>query len=532
MLYWGIKFPGKQVFGYAQYLQDQIVFYKGLFGVPSYLVWYMASDKTYTIGVGDIFEFMIFEAPQFIENTIYRYPEPNFSDDMVIINIYFDVEIGMFKIIALSYFWYLLANTKQLTAIDVGTLDKPVSGKEVIKKLVDIANRDQKRWASVETRGATDKIGYVSINQDPEVSVLDKISDICLENGWEWYIGKGDVEGTRTNVIYIGDELVIKKRYVVPFEPERGHKQLIETSLYITFTTESVWCEPMLSYEKPPTARAIWVKFFLGNEGGLMTVMMQKIGWKTIENGNEVTNSGFKIITENEFIETLDTGLAREYGLQRLFKYPLRSYPLLIGKMFGKPTTTHIEEYSAPEWVGDIETRVKNLNKQTFKKDFSKLEKAQHYLKNSKMTTPFAGDNVGVLYPQVEGHKTLLAPDGQRDEALIGPGYFGPGDRVPIRSSNKDYRLQLPNAVIFIKEDGTVIIEQFTPGNSTPSGSGTYIKFDTAGNIEIDGTATITIGGAAAVALSEALHMHDTGNLGIVVPPHNPSHSTIKLKGG
>lgn len=500
MLYYGIKFPDgdshESVIGHIELLQDQIVFYKGLYGIPSYVVWYSASDKkTASLMTGNIFEFFIFDAPRKATRHKYEYAKPHIIDTMVIINITFDVEIEMFRITAVSHFWYILSNTKLLTAIDVGTQDNPVSGIEVIKKLVLIANKKQHMQAGVSSRGSTPRIKYISINEDPGVSVLDKIADICLENAWEWYIGKGNIEGKRENVIHIANKLIVKGGYVFPFEPEEGHKQKIEDSLYTTITTESVWCTPMLSYGEPPRGRAIWVKYFLG-QASLMTVVMQKFGWYSKDaNGKDIYNGSFRFLTENEFIGTLDTGLAKEYGIRRLFKYPIYNYPILIGKMFGKLTDENRNEYTAPQWSGDATIRTRDINKKIFKTKFTdKDRRPQHYLKDRKITTPFAGDGVGLLFPQVDGHKTTLAPDGKRDAALIGPGYFGPGDEVPKRTSEKDFRLQFPNnGMMYYKEsDGSftiagnkifLTIGQAPPDDyETPNEAALYIA---------DGTATL-----------------------------------------
>ena len=452
MLYWGFQIPEKPVKGYINYLQDQVVFYKGMYGVPSYVVWYMAPDKTYWIYPGDIFEFMIFDAPDYKTTDVKNFP---FVDDMIVLNIIFDVQTSMFKLTAVSAFWYRLANTKMLKAIDVGTFDNPVTGIEVIERLVDIANKGQKKRAGVAIKNLIEnKKRYISINEDPEVSVLDKITDICLDNSWEWYIGQGKIEGRRQNMVYIGNQLVLEDVYTFPFEPEAEHKQLIETSRFMNITTESVWAEPLSSYNNPFVGRAIWVKYFLGNEGGLMSAMFQKSGWDLDEYGKIIKTSSLKFLTENEFIETLDYGLAKEYGFQRLFKYPLRNFSILVGKMFGEVTNQHKNNYSIPKWSGDLKIKSKNLDKRMFKTEFTDKEIPVNYLKNGKMTTPFAGNGVGMLFPQVEGYKTLFSPDGERDAGLIGPGYFGPEDQVPVRGNAKDFRLQMPNnSMLYYDED-------------------------------------------------------------------------------
>ena len=85
MLYWGVKFPADRSIGLIQFPQDQIVFYRGLYGIPSYVIWYIASDKRIDwLKSGDIFEFFVFNAPGKKTGAGWKYPEPHIVDAMVI----------------------------------------------------------------------------------------------------------------------------------------------------------------------------------------------------------------------------------------------------------------------------------------------------------------------------------------------------------------------------------------------------------------------------------------------------------------
>jgi len=155
------------------------------------------------------------------------------------------------------------------------------------------------------------------------------------------------------------------------------------------------------------------------------------------------------------------------------------------------------------------------------------------------MTTPYAGDGVGLLFPQDESYRLMYSPGGDREIPVIGPAYFGQGDEVPFRYSVKDFRLQLPNAVIYVKEDGTIIIEQTDDASTVPDGSNPSVKIDHEGQIYIDSTAQINIGdnasiiqigGAGAMTLAQAEHIHQVGNMGM--PVATPTMNvTTKTKG-
>lgn len=448
MLYWGIHFPNRMIIGFKEFPEDQLIFYKGYYGVPSYLIWYARPwpDKPHITNVGDVFEFLLFEAPRDFDTWGFNYRGPDFEDDMVVESIIYDVTKQMFKITAVSHFWKLLSTTRLITHVELGKRDAPVGGIEVIEKLVDISTAGENRWHMVSSSATINRVEYVHINIDPEVSALDLITKICLENGWEWYIGKGDIDGVRSHVLYVGEKLLVSNAFALPFNPEPEHAKVMETTMFKTLTTESIWAEPMLLYGKPIDSRVIWIKVYLGNHGGLMTLMLHKLG-KNI----------FQHMTENDYIYTLD-GLARIWGEQRQWKI-MRSFPVLIGKIHGEIDTEDIDAYEWPTFSGDLNTFTKDLATRTFKTNYGPNERPFYQTKNNKMTTPYAGNGVGVQYPQDESHRLLFAPDGERDVALVGPAYYGPGDEVPYRIGSDDYRLQFPDGtVIYNKNDNTFYI--------------------------------------------------------------------------
>jgi len=153
------------------------------------------------------------------------------------------------------------------------------------------------------------------------------------------------------------------------------------------------------------------------------------------------------------------------------------------------------------------------------------------------MTSPYAGNGVGLQFPQDKSHRILFTPFGYREYSLIGPAYWANEDVIPKRDSNKDYRLTLPNATIYIKENGEIIIEQSSDGGSVPSGSGNYIKISSSGEITIGANGNIIFDGATTKIqngsnlLSHAIHKHMIGNMGIPIPPHNPNEGTTTTFG-
>ena len=442
MLYWAIRYPNGRITGYRTWEKDQIIFYNGMFSVPTYFIWYLAPDKgAGTIDVGNMFEFMVFEAPQPKE-----YKDPDYTSDFIVENIIFDLKRKCFKVTCINYFWKILSTKRLLSSIWVGKRDSPANGFETIKRLLEIGWRDQERMAQISANAIIMKnsnVQYSVISANPEVSILDIIGKICVDNGWEWYLGHGGMSGespaarSRINTIYIGKKIRVDNRWALPFNIEDEHCQRIENSSYITLTTESIWCEPLLLFGKPIEGRVIWTKMYINNAGCLMTLMIQKAQ-------NQAPGGPFIGLTEEEFIMTLDAGYGRDISLSKIWK-SMRSFAVLIGKMYGEIPDEGINRYESPKWSGDLKEHSKDLNHRDFITEHNEDYNPITFLKNTKLTTPFAGDGVGVLYPQVPGYKTLLVPDGEREVALLGPGYFGPNDEVPVRLSEKDFRLQMPN---------------------------------------------------------------------------------------
>ena len=88
MLYWAIRYSNGRITGYKTWDKDQIIFYNGMFNIPTYFIWYLAPDKGVgAIDVGDMFEFMVFEAPQSKE-----YNDPDYTSDFIVESIIFDVQ--------------------------------------------------------------------------------------------------------------------------------------------------------------------------------------------------------------------------------------------------------------------------------------------------------------------------------------------------------------------------------------------------------------------------------------------------------
>lgn len=508
MLYWVIDFIEKgKIIDLTDYLNDQIIVYAGLYGIPSYCIWYMAKDKTKELYLGLHFRL-----------SLIKYDDIVFYDEFIIKDAIYDVENQMYKVYAESAIFSMLQMAKGIPAtIWTNNKSQPLSGQKILKDVIGTTTNGNIEVIAQDP--IKDLTKYTSMSFDHEFSILDLITKICKENRWEWYL--------RSDKLYISNALVVQDAHVSLTEADWNHRNFINYVNFTNIALPSATCEPGASFEDQ--GRVVWVKYYVGGEIGDQMVFT-------------VYNHKYKFLSEESFIKTLN-GYARDLGEYRLLK-TFKQFPIILGKVFNTPTSDNIDKYEAPTFGGDIRNATKDLNTHEIKSKYVGKEKKVIGGDNLKITTPYAGDGVGVQYPQQEGHAVLFSPNGEREFGLVGPRFFGYDETIPKRNDAQDYRLQLPGAVIYISKNGDIIIEQSADASSVPSGSGNSIKIDSSGNISINGT-TINLDASGNVIiegalvklqngsnlLSHATHQHMIGNMGIPIPPHSPSDGTTTTMG-
>lgn len=468
MLYWGIKpSDSKENIGYKEFPDDQIVFYDGLYGTPSYLIWHAASwpERPKDFHIGKLFTFITFLAGKEREAH---------AMEFVIKNIVFDMKTQMFRIYAESALHNYLDSIEVLESVNVS--ETPISGVSLIKKI--LKDYSERRYKEIQVNAPInlkDRIKYTDFVYDEDMSLLDIITKICAENGWEFRLGvaKKPLSNKRIDTIFIDETLSYNSVYATPTHPDAEHMKHIENGYIHNITTEAFGATPMMLYTD--IGRVLWTKIYLG-ESSLMTLCIQEKNKK----------GKYPHVTEDDFVDTL-VGESRNIGLHRIAKN-YKQFPVIIGKIYGKFTSDHKNKYTVPKFGGDIKNFSKDLDKRKFKKVYS-TDYPINEVRDNKQTTPYAGNNVGMLFPQDESYRMLFSPDGEKDVSLIGPAYFGAEDNIPFRTDEKDFRLQFANGwVMYVDKDGNTIIQ--TAGanvNAEPAGDNdeTYLKLNTDGTIDI-----------------------------------------------
>lgn len=408
MMEWGIMFfHNGKVIGQRDFLKDQINVYVGLYGVPTHCVWWMAPDKTKTIYQGLAFRLFLYGGKGHIQ----------YIEDFVVERAIYDSVNDMYKIYAVSVVFHDIMTSGSLKAGKLtNNKDQPISGLKVLKNVLGYLG------LNVVATNATDRIGYFSFSFDPSFTYLDFITKICYDNKWEWYIN-----GT---TLFVSDYFYVKDQYIKMADVEEPVKKEINYGMFKHILVDGETCQPGSVYGEKNQYRVLWVIFSVGGEiSGLMSVMLQK----TIN----------KHLTENRYLNTLFEVSNRLVAERRLKQ--IKQEDIILGRKYGEVTDDNRDDYEAPEFTGDYKSAPKSVKKRQFVERYTKDSPPLIYNKDVIQTSPYAGDGVGMLFPQDEAHHLLFSPYGDREDPLIGPAYWGFNEDVPKRDDKKDFRLQLPD---------------------------------------------------------------------------------------
>lgn len=411
---WIIQFEDSgEAFNAFDFQNDQIILYIGMYGVPSYVVWYIAPDKTKILGLGTKFKLAMSAGAN----------KWGYMCSYIIENIIFDVRRQKYRCFAVSVPHQKLAlGTRIRSTYLTKNRDEPVSGFDFITTLVKECTMGE--IEVVPIKPVTDRIKYLQVSLDPNISALDLITKICSENRWEWYLS-----GQK---LFIGDVVKIENLNVLDKEQDVDHKKSTDNIYLSHHVISSMGAEPGMMYGKD--SRVLWVKYYQSVKKGCLASIM-------------VTPFLDIRVSEKSFISTLQEE-ALALGRVRLNK-SLTPQQIILGKQYGTIedyVDENLDNYEMPEFSGDPLNPSKDLRKYEFKTEFSSDESHFKYIQNAKMSTPYAGNGIGVLFPQTSGHRILFSPGGERDIGIIGPGFFGANDNVPKRDYPADFRFQFEDS--------------------------------------------------------------------------------------
>jgi hypothetical protein len=486
---WGLMYlHNRKMIGGEDFLKDQFYVYSGLYGIPSHCIWYCAPDKTKEIFQG--MAFRLWFNNELTSKLVY-------IEDFIIEKTYYNVATQMYEIHAISVVFDDFITTNNIDSkVFTRNRKKPLSGKEIIGRLV---SSTFPRVRISFNSNLVDIIKYFGFSFDLDFTALDILTKICAENKWEWYL--------RGDALFISECFNVEGSNVIIKNPEAESSKTIHFFNYKYVELPTDTAQPGSLYGEH--GRVIWVKYIVGQDVGTMMGLM-------------VENNRVNTLLEGTYLDTLfgiDDKLIVE---RRMRDYSQNS--IIVGKIFGEWIDTNIDEYEAPKFSGDVRTFTKWLRNREFKEKYTGDDSPLLYSENVRQTTPYAGDKVGIQYPQDSSHHVLFSPFGDREDPLVGPAFYGHNEKIPKRDSAKDYRLTLPGATIYIKEDGEIIIEQVTATEDVPTGTGSFIKILADGSINFhtkDKAGTISTN-EGAIAVSTENHKHS-------IDTHTHPYTTIPM---
>lgn len=423
-MHWYLRLlENDQIIGEEDFLKDQFFVYEGMFGVPAFCIWWMAPDKTFQIYQGMAFKLLFYRGAY----DIY------YAEDFIVKSAIYDSTKNLYKIYAIGTAYNDLFTSDFITAtVLTNKKDQPISGKIILENMIKQAFPYLDIWFDPNL---IDRVGYFAVSFDRDFSCLDLLTKICNENNWEWYL--------RTDAIFIRNNLHFKERYITFTEVENDSSKSIDFLNYKYLEMEAGYAHPGALYGLD--YRVLWVIYNMGGEvGGTMGVMLER--------------NKEHPISEDAYLDTL-MNIPEKLIYERKTKtYEQNS--VIVGKIFGTHSTDNLGNYEAPVFSGDVKKYAKWLKKREFKTSYAPDEQPLLWNKDVALSTPYAGNGVGIQYPQDESHRILIAPDGDREEPIVGPAYFGFGDIVPKKSAAKDFRLQLPGGwCLYVKENGDTILQ-------------------------------------------------------------------------
>jgi len=465
------------------YPRDQVIVYDGIYGIPPHFIWYCLADKSAIIS--------FLGKTRYISLLIVDKGPADvlFSDIFFITEVKYDLRKEMYVFFGIQQDYYNLMKSIRLTSFHVNTLKTP---EEILEKLFEI-NEINMKVINLDTRGVVYK--YNQLSFDSNTNLLEVVDKICNENFYEWYIYR-DYRAGMDPVLLIGDYINPDKfskvynrerlDYDLVLEDELSGK-LVGLGRIFKIGTYYRGLNPLV---KTKIGRILWTKGFIGRDiGALMTICMTP---------NDVPSY------RDDFIETLE-GRAREIG-ETSFREKYNQDFIVIGRSLGDKDK---DKYMSKTFSYQIKDPHSNIEQITFEdKD------PEYFLKNIQHSSPFAGNNVGLLFPQIEeSNHLLLSPIGKRHLSLIGPSYWDSEMNIPKRNSEKDFRLSFTNGwTLYVDKDGNTLIR--TDGVSAtevPSGAkdNTCIKLNKDGTIDINTTNKNVRINEGGIAVSLINHTHN-----------------------
>lgn len=419
---------------FADRQEDDVMIFEGLYGLDSYLIWYMHKN----LGNYDISSASL-ELKLFLDGNTRL---PFYINQYKIINIKYDPKQSRYLLYAIS----IDSAKLQTKLVDYNlkslTWKENRTPKEVLEEVL-VTNKviDKVVYMEVEYEKSLRNIQYRSLSINEEWKVLDFINYITQENDFEWLLRKG--------VLYVGKEL----NALLYLNSTRSFDTLAdnisETGFFRKYNGSIIPLQVLSHVNKE--WRCVWSKHIVGRSGGLTKGCFTRIGQGTID--------------KELYFRTLE-GTPERILATRLLNNPTVSTFVTIGSI--------IKDEGDPEFVDrisvqrNIESR-KVVNPNDVKIDVGDDSTIPVVNQKEKVcrTTPYLDDGAGLLFPRTyqdynPPNSLIFNIDGKEQSSVVGPFVMNNGNKgivIPEKDPD-DLRFQLPNGwCLYVDDTGLTIIQ-------------------------------------------------------------------------
>jgi len=468
---WAIASGGKPIWGanHNDQNNDSLDMHLSLFRGPNYLLWYCyQSDKALLsqMVVGNTFNIWFFQ---------YSYAEPYIDIEVALDSITWDARMECWEFYFVPTLWRYLKST--IDVYKAGTLTLDVVIGEIIKACYSKASLV-----------LSPKLKSVQFNGYHGTGVGEVLlAELCAEYGFEFFVNGSQLivkeylfEG-RDRVFYVEDNVIV--HYTDGAKNITAGRN-IGNLIPMPGQSFAIGVEG----SKPPSTRCVHVEYRYEE---------QEI--KTLFTAIDAR------ITEVEMLHTLPFVMRQQLEAKILFK----PQSVKIGKVNSvKEDLPYEEQVRFPGTSNDASNLV-----QPDKGSDARVIVA----------SPYAGDGVGIQFPQTKGNAVVVASPQGKQELGIQIGAIYQPNEEPTRDSPKDFRLTLPDGgtLYYSKDNGAwimagkskVLIGQYAvTSTGVPSPDSNYIEITSTG-VKICGT----------VQLATENHQHYMEHIQVATAPGAPT---------
>lgn len=405
---------------YGNRQNDEVVVFTGMYGLTSYMLWYVHGNLPHydfsTVG---------FDLRLFLEGTTRM---PYWTGTYRHIHTMYSTKQKRYMIFCVSEDDATLET--KLTDFHVKSLKyiEGRQGEDVLKEVLEPYNIFRVHYFKHDQEVELDNFQYPYFNIDENWTVHDFINYICDENEFEWLL--------RNNVLYVGKELRAFKdrRSGRKFDMNTDH--FSTSSFFHKYAGETRPMDVLSHIDEE--WRCVWVRHSVGRSGGSTRGCFTAIGAGTLN--------------KKSYFDSLE-GDYEKQNATKLLSHNSPSHYILLGNILkDSGSQKQIDEVSIQTPMELMKVTDPNLTK--FERGTEK-ESVSLMKERIARSTQYADNEAGLLFPSSKLEEGKPPPNslifniqGKEHMSVIGPFVMGTETeeavKIPVKEK-EDFRLRFPD---------------------------------------------------------------------------------------